>query len=220
MATSKLEFNSNDIEAFEQRYRAKFVNSLGGYKSISLIGTRSRAGQTNLAVFNSFFHIGANPPLFGFTVRPDSVERHTLRNILETNTFTVNHIREEFYMAAHQTSARYDAHVSEFTAVGLTEEFKSGYYAPFVAESEVKIGATFRQRIDISLNSTVLILAEIEYVCIPERCLMEDGYIDLETAGTLTCSGLDSYHRTQRIGRLSYAQPNQPTKLLNQQSID
>jgi len=75
---SKLEFSSKDIQGFEQRYRARFINSLGGYKSLSLIGTRSRAGNTNLAVFNSFFHIGANPPLFGFIVRPDSVERHTL----------------------------------------------------------------------------------------------------------------------------------------------
>jgi flavin reductase (DIM6/NTAB) family NADH-FMN oxidoreductase RutF len=171
MTTSKLEFNSSDIGGFEQRYRATFINSLGGYKSLSLIGTRSPNGQSNLAVFNSFFHIGANPPLFGFIMRPDSVERHTLSNILATETFTVNHVREDFYMAAHQTSARYDAHVSEFEAVGLTEEYKAGFHAPFVAESYVKIGAAFRQRIDIALNGTVLILAEILYVSIPESSL-------------------------------------------------
>lgn len=220
MTTSKLEFNSSDIASFEQRYRATFINSLGGYKSLSLIGSRSLDGHSNLAVFNSFFHIGANPPLFGFIMRPDSVERHTLSNILATQTFTVNHVREDFYMPAHQTSARYDAQVSEFEAVGLTEEYKAGFHAPFVAESTIKIGAAFRQRIDIALNCTVLILAEILYVSIPESCLQADGYIDLETAGTLTCSGLDSYHRTQRIGRLSYAQPNQPTQLLNQQHIE
>lgn len=220
MTTSKLEFNSSDIGGFEQRYRATFINSLGGYKSLSLIGTRSPDGHSNLAIFNSFFHIGANPPLFGFIMRPDSVERHTLSNILATQTFTVNHVREDFYMAAHQTSARYDAHVSEFEAVGLTEEYKAGFHAPFVAESTVKIGAAFRQRIDIALNGTVLILAEILYVSIPESSLQTDGYIDLETAGTITCSGLDSYHHTQRIGRLSYAQPNQPTQLLNHQHIE
>jgi flavin reductase (DIM6/NTAB) family NADH-FMN oxidoreductase RutF len=204
---SKLEFSSKDIQGFEQRYRARFINSLGGYKSLSLIGTRSREGNTNLAVFNSFFHIGANPPLFGFIVRPDSVERHTLSNILETGMFTVNHVREEFYVAAHQTSARYDENVSEFAAVGLTEEFKPGFYPPFVAESEVKIGADFRQRIDIAQNGTVIILAEITYVSIPEGSLEKDGFIDLETAGTITCSGLDSYHRTELIGRLTYAKP-------------
>jgi flavin reductase (DIM6/NTAB) family NADH-FMN oxidoreductase RutF len=88
------EFNLTDILAFEQRFRAMFINSLGGFKSLALIGTRSREGNTNLAVFNSLFHIGTNPPLFGLIVRPDSVDRHTLSNILETGEFTVNHVRE------------------------------------------------------------------------------------------------------------------------------
>ncbi len=203
-----IEYSSKDILALEQRYRAMFVNSLGGFKSLSLIGTRNRNGQSNLAVFNSFVHIGANPPLFGFIVRPDSVERHTLNNILETRIFTVNHVRKEFYTAAHQTSARYPEDVSEFEATGLTEENKPGYYAPFVAESHIKIGASFRQKIDIALNGTIMILAEIMYISMPEDALMPDGFVDLEKAGTITCAGLDSYHSTERISRLTYAKPD------------
>ena len=53
-------------------------------------------GQTNLAIFSQIFHIGANPPLVGILVRPDSVDRHTLRNIRETSWFTINHIQESF----------------------------------------------------------------------------------------------------------------------------
>ena len=203
-----IQYTGKDILAFEQRYRAMFINSLGGFKSLSLIGTRNRKGQSNLAVFNSFFHIGANPPLFGFIVRPDSVERHTLNNILETKIFTVNHVHESFYKAAHQASARYAEDVSEFAATGLTEENIPGYYAPFVAESHVKVGASFRQKIDIKQNGTVMILAEIEYVSIPSDALMPDGYVDIERAGTITCAGLDSYHRTERISRLAYAKPD------------
>ncbi|MFN6039875.1 MAG: flavin oxidoreductase, partial [Bacteroidota bacterium] len=75
------EFNLQDILSFEQRYRATFINSIGGFKSVALIGTKNSSGQTNLAIFNSLVHIGANPPLLGFIVRPDSVERHTLENI-------------------------------------------------------------------------------------------------------------------------------------------
>jgi flavin reductase (DIM6/NTAB) family NADH-FMN oxidoreductase RutF len=202
------EFNSKDILALEHRYRTSFINSLGGFKSLVLLGTRNRKGRTNLAVFNSFFHLGANPPLFGFIVRPDTVERHTLNNILETREFTVNHVTSDFYEAAHQTSARYPAEVSEFDAVGLHEEQKSGFYAPFVAESSVKIGAHFRQKIDIAINGTIMIVAEVRYISVPETCLKTDGFFDLEEAGTLTCSGLDSYHITERLARLSYAKPN------------
>ncbi|MEO8762599.1 MAG: flavin reductase, partial [Bacteroidia bacterium] len=114
------EFNLIDILGFEQRYRATFINSLGGFKSLALIGTRGSNGTTNLATFNSLFHIGANPPLFGFIIRPDSVERHTLNNIYETGSLTINHVSEGFYMAAHQTSARYDSSISEFSATKLT----------------------------------------------------------------------------------------------------
>ncbi len=204
---NRTEYYSKDILAFEQRYRAVFINALGGFKSLSLIGTRNRKGQSNLAAFNSFVHIGANPPLFGFIIRSDSVERHTLDNILETRIFTVNHVREGFYKAAHQTSARYPGDVSEFDATDLTEENIPGYYAPFVAESYVKIGATFRQKIDIELNGTIMIIAEITYVSIPTETLQPDGFVDLEKAGTITCSGLDSYHLTRRIARLTYAKP-------------
>jgi hypothetical protein len=43
-----------------------------------------------------------------------------------------------------------------------------------------------------------------------EAYILEDGTIDLEAAGSLTVAGLDSYHRTQKIGRLAYAKPNIP----------
>lgn len=206
----KKEFTINDILLFEQRYRATFINSIGGFKSIALIGTRNKGGGSNLAVFNSLFHIGANPPLFGFIVRPDSVERHTLSNILETGEFTVNHVHEEFYKQAHQTSARYPKNISEFDATHLTEEYKVGYFAPFVKESNIKIGASFVQKIEIQENGTLMIIAKIKYVSIPNNCLGVDGFIDIEKAGSITCIGLDSYHRTQKIARLSYAKENLP----------
>jgi hypothetical protein len=40
-----------------------------------------------------------------------------------------------------------------------------------------------------------------------EAYILEDGTIDLEAAGSLTVAGLDSYYRTQKIGRLAYAKP-------------
>lgn len=48
------------------------------------MGTVNKIGHTNLAIFNSVIHIGANPPLMGFISRPNSGERHTLENIQET----------------------------------------------------------------------------------------------------------------------------------------
>lgn len=200
--------SSAQIADMEQRYRATFINSLGGFKSVVLVGTADKEGATNLAIFNSLFHIGANPPLCGLVFRPDSVERHTLSNIETTGFYTINQLSEEIYTKAHQTSARYPKDQSEFEATGLTPEFREGFQAPFVAESVLRFGLELREKIPLALNGTILVIGQITDVWLPDGILQADGFVDLEQAGTLTCSGLDSYHRTQRIARLSYAKPD------------
>lgn len=198
-------FSTTDIALMEQRYRAAFINSLGGFKSVVLIGTANEQGQTNLAVFNSLFHIGANPPLCGLIVRPDVSERHTLSNIEQTGQYTVNHLNEDIFKQAHQTSARYAREQSEFEATGLTPIMESGFSAPFVAESRVRFGLELREKIPLAINGTTLLIGEITTIFLPEELIQSDGFVDLEKAGTLACSGLDSYHFTQRLARLSYA---------------
>lgn len=197
-----------DMMSLEQRYRAAFVNSLTGFKSVCLIGTVDQKGQTNLAIFNSLIHIGANPPYVGFISRPDSVDRHTLENILQTGFYTINHINESIYKQAHQTSARYAKHESEFKATGLIEEYKDNFKAPFVKQSIVKMGVRFQERIHIKTNNTIIVVGQIENVYFPNNCLCSDGFVDIEKAGTITCAGLDSYHKTSRLSRLTYAKPN------------
>lgn len=200
--------HQSDLLQLNQRFRANLINSIGGFKSVCLIGTSDSNAQTNLAIFSSIVHIGASPPLIGFIIRPDSVDRHTLSNILETNVYTINHVNKAIYKQAHQTSARYKKEISEFTATGLGIEWKNNFKAPFVNESKIQLGVHFKQRIDIALNNTILIIGEIVHVYFPNNCLCEDGFLDIEKATTITCNGLDSYHTTQRIERLSYAKPN------------
>ncbi|MCP9764375.1 flavin oxidoreductase [Lacihabitans soyangensis] len=199
---------TEDLEQMETRYRASFVNSLGGFKSVVLIGTKNKEGRENLAIFNSLIHIGANPALCAFIVRPDVSPRHTLENIIETGFYTINHLNTDIYKSAHQTSARYDRETSEFEATGLETEYLEGFFSPFVAESKVKFGCEFVQRINIELNGTSLIIGKIVQISVPEDCILEDGFVDIEKAGSLTVSGLDSYHSTSRLARLTYAKPN------------
>jgi flavin reductase (DIM6/NTAB) family NADH-FMN oxidoreductase RutF len=200
--------NIDQINSFEKQKRVHLINSLGGFKSVSLVGTCNTELKTNLAIFSSIFHIGANPPLIAMVFRPSPPERNTLTNILETGFYTINHINESMYREAHQTSARYEKETSEFEVTNLTPQFKNDFFAPFVAESNVQLGVKFRERIDISINNTVMVIGEITQVYLPKDCLHDDGFVDLEKANTITCSGLDSYHTTKRLDRLSYAKPN------------
>ena len=214
MAESKTTISINNILDFEQRYRATFINSLSGFKSVNLIGTKDRDNNENLAIFSSVVHIGATPPLIGLIVRPDSVDRHTLTNILTTQRYTLNHINDNIFNKAHQTSARYPKEESEFEAVGLTPEYKNECFAPFVKESNVQIEMEFKEKIDLKINGTTLIIGQIKSIHLPLKAIQEDGFIDLEQLNTITCTGLDSYHKTQRINRLSYAKPNQNLKII------
>lgn len=204
----KTYINKELIASLEKQKRVHLINSLSGFKSVALVGTADKNYTTNLAIFSSFFHIGANPPLIGMIFRPSPPERDTMSNILDTGFYTINHINENIFRQAHQTSARYDKNISEFDVTGLQSEYKNDFFAPFVAESHIQLGVVFKEKIDIFINNTTMIIGEITQIYIPENCLLDDGFIDLEKANTITCSGLDSYHKTMQLDRLSYAKPD------------
>ncbi|MGH1469375.1 MAG: flavin reductase family protein [Bdellovibrionales bacterium] len=196
-----------DKDKYTSREWIKMINSLSGFKSANLIGTSSKEGESNLCIVSSVFHIGANPPLMGFVLRPHSNESpsHTLLNIEDTKFFTINHVNEKIYERGHQTSARYPQEVSEFKECNLTEE--SGFDAPYVKEANVKIGLKFTSRTDIHENNTHMVIGKVVEFMVPDGSVYEDGHIDLEGAGSIVVSGLDSYHKTQILSRLSYAKP-------------
>jgi flavin reductase (DIM6/NTAB) family NADH-FMN oxidoreductase RutF len=196
-----------ELDQMEQRFRASFINSITGFKSAVLIGTKNKENQENLAIFNSIVHLGSNPALIGMIIRPDSVERHTLENIEETGFYTINHILESFVEQAHHTSARYPRNISEFEASGLTPFYRDDFFAPYVKESNVQIGMEFKTKINIPVNNTLMVIGQIKSISLPEKAISTDGFIDLEITKTITNSGLDSYHRTERIARLPYAKP-------------
>ncbi|MBA9076965.1 MULTISPECIES: flavin reductase family protein [Rufibacter] len=201
-------FSTSDILGMELAYRANFVTSLSGFKSLCLVGTVDGKGTTNLSVYTQVFHVGANPPLIGMIVRPDSVVRDTLNNIIKTGHYTLNHVKPSFYQAAHHTSAHHSQ--SEFDLCGFTPQFSENHPAPYVREANIKVGLKLVQRTYIKLNGTILVIGEVVEALVPQDCLQQDGYVDLEKAETMTASGLNSYHVTQRLGRLPAPQPDAP----------
>jgi flavin reductase (DIM6/NTAB) family NADH-FMN oxidoreductase RutF len=213
--SSPLHFLSGQIDNLEKQYRTNFINALSGFRGVHLCGTIGLNGITNLAIFNSIVHIGANPPLLGMILRPATVPRHTLQNILDTGCYTLNHVHKFILHQAHQSSARYGAHESEFAAVGLHEEYSPQLKAPYVRESLIKIGLSFAEKHEITSNNTTLLIGRIEEVFVPSDCLAKDGYLDLHRAGSLTIAGLDAYHSTEKLVRLDYARPGVSTAELD-----
>lgn len=197
----------DEIMQLPSRYRANLINKVSGFKSANLIGTKSKRGQTNLAVFSSVVHIGANPPYLGFILRPTTVERHTYENIKETGVYTINQITTAIHKQAHQTSAKYERTISEFDAVGLTEHYYQDFYAPFVEESHIKIGLSFEEEQLIKCNDTRLVIGKIEHLMLPETVILEDGDVILENLDTVAIAGLYNYYKPELLGKYEYMKP-------------
>lgn len=199
------------IAGMEDRYRAFFVNSLSGFKSVNLVGTSSAEGLHNLAIVSSVVHIGSHPPLLAMISRPHTVRRDTLENIHATGAYTINHVNSDMMLRAHQTAARYDAHESEFDMVGLGVWHSEHHAAPYVAESSLRIGLQHRETVDLTINGCHMVIGEVTEVFVDESSVGPDGAILLDS---LVVSGLDHYHRAQPLARLAYAKPDREPQLL------
>ena len=164
--------------------------------------------SSNVAVFSSITHLGSNPPLIGFILRPTTVPRDTYRNIKDTGVFTVNHIYSDIIEDAHHTSAKYPDEVSEFTKTDLEEEFLGDFPAPFVKGAKIRLGCRFLNAYEIKENDTLLLVSAIEHVFIADQDIQQqDGWLKLENANTVAINGLDGYATTSLLDRYAYARP-------------
>ena len=210
-------FDRRAIDAMPQRYRANLINCIPGYKPALLVGSANAQGQSNLAIFSSVFHIGANPALLGMIVRPApaGTERHTLENILNSGCFTLNHVSAEMTSAAHQSSARYPRDRSEFDATGLTAGYLENFPAPYVVESPIQLGLTLAEHQQLSINDTHLIIGQVEWINCPESLITDDGTVQLTGSDSQVVCGLDSYHSVTIGRRYGYAKPDTPTSVID-----
>ncbi|MDG1039624.1 MAG: flavin reductase [Polaribacter sp.] len=202
-----ISFDTEEIKELNHLNKINLINSACGYKSANLIGTKSKEGISNLAIFSSVTHFGSNPAIYGFVLRPKTVVRNTYENIKETGVFTINAVFEEKISDAHHTSAKYPKEVSEFDQTNFEEEYKDNWQAPFVKNAPLQIAMKFIEEIEIKINDTILILASVEKIYVEKNMVSEDHYINLSKGNIATINGLDSYAVPKENTRFSYQRP-------------
>lgn len=200
-------FQLKDLEKMSKIYRLNLVNCITGYKSANLVGTKSVEGNENLAIFSSVIHLGSNPALIGFILRPTTVPRHTYANIKATGIFTLNAITDKQIADAHHTSAKYPAGVSEFDQTDLVTERKKNWNAPFVQGAPIQLGCRYQNEYFIKENDTIMVVASIEDIYISEPLLLKDGWVQLDQGNIVSINGLDGYTAPQLLERFPYARP-------------
>lgn len=205
-------FDLEDIHNLDKIYRINLINSCSGFKSANLLGSISKEGITNVAVFSSVTHLGSNPPTLGFILRPTTVPRNTYKNLKELGYFTINHIWEAVFEDAHHTSAKYPEEVSEFDVINLEPEFKGNFKAPFVKNAPVQMAMKFIEEIYVPSNDVMLIVAQIQELYVNDELLQEDGLINLSKGNVVTINGLDTYAVPRFKKQLSYQRPKEIKK--------
>ena len=199
------------ISQMEKIERLNLINSCTGYKSANLLATKSQEGKSNVAIFSSITHLGSNPPLIGFIMRPTTIPRDTYKNIRETGYFTVNHITVDMIEDAHHTSANYELGISEFDKTNLEEEYKNDIEIPFVKGSPVQLYCKYVNEYYIKENDTIHVIASIENLFFEEELEHKDGWLQIDRGNVVTLNGLDGYCLPKLVDRFQYARKEIPT---------
>ena len=202
-----MHFTRDQINDLGKIKKINLINSCSGYKSANLIGTISKEGITNVAVFSSVTHLGSSPPTLGFILRPTTVPRDTYKNILESGVFTINHIFEDIIQDAHHTSAKYKETISEFDITSLEDEYHDDCIAPFVKGSPVQMEMKFIEEYHIKSNNVIHIIAEIKNLYVKDEIIQEDGFLNLSKAKVAAINGLDAYAIAKNNTRFEYQRP-------------
>lgn len=208
-----IKITSQEIKALPKIPRLNLINSCTGYKSANLIATKSRNGIENVAIFSSVTHLGSDPALIGFILRPATVPRDTYKNIIETGYFTINHITSKMIIDAHHTSANYEDGISEFDKTNLESEYFEGIETPFVKGSPVQLLCKYINEYKILENGVIHIIGSIETIFYEENLIQgNENFLQLDKANVITVNGLDGYCLPKLINRFEYARVNVATK--------
>ncbi|SFB28080.1 flavin reductase family protein [Algoriphagus aquimarinus] len=199
-----MHLQKDEIEKLERTYKLNLINSLSGVKPANLIGTKSKDGKDNVAIFSSVVHLGSSPAQLAFIMRPQSeIPRDTYPNILETEFYTINHVSESFIEKAHYTSAKLKKGESEFDRMKLEKEFIAGFHAPFVKDSPVKIGMKHLESIPLP-NGCLFVIGSVEMLVLPDEAINNLGQLDLQHSSGIGISGLNTYYGLTRLASFPY----------------
>ena len=202
-------YRLSDIQAMDKIPRLNLINSISGYKPANLIGTIDDEGRTNLAIFSSVVHLGSNPAMLAFIMRPTTVDRHSYDNIRTMGQYTINHVSSDMTAEAHYTSAKFEREQSEFNACGFKEEYHQEFNVPYVQGSPVQIGMKLEEVIPIKANGTIMVIGSVQQLHVDNSIIDDDHALNLDRGAVAAISGLNTYYKAAKIAKYPYARVGQ-----------
>jgi flavin reductase (DIM6/NTAB) family NADH-FMN oxidoreductase RutF len=169
-----------DPAAIERRAVYRLLTGAVVPRPIGWASTMSAAGRANLAPFSFFTVVCVIPPMVSLTIarNPDGSEKHTLRNIRETQEFCVNVVTAPVWKEMVDSANGFPEHESEFDKTGLTPIAAVKIRPPRVAQVPIHLECRLHQVIELGPNRHPLVIGEVVYFHVDPAC-MSNGYIDM-----------------------------------------
>ena len=117
-----MEHEAIDPAGLPAREAYQLMIDLVAPRPIAWVSSMDEDGARNLAPFSYYQGVCSRPPtiVLGLAWRPDGTPKDTLRNVLATGEFTVNHVRREHAEAMNLTSGDHPPEVGEWDLLAAT----------------------------------------------------------------------------------------------------
>ena len=158
---------AEDLQAMPKRQRTEFVQGLSGIRSLFAI-VSSNGDTLNIAPFNSIVHISSNPARIGYISRPDNAHRHTLQNIIEKKSFSINSVSEDHLEDVVKCSEKLPSNQSEFEGKSIKPTDSRDYGVPGIDQADVQIFCEYEEHVKIPSSQGILVIGRIQEVIIRE----------------------------------------------------
>lgn len=149
------------------------LTSLVVPRPIAWVSTLSSEGTGNLAPHSYFNVISSAPPIVHFT---SSGAKDTLTNVRATGEFVVNVVSVDLLDQMNATSARWEAHLDEFDAVGLERAPSATVSPPRVAAAPAALECTVRTI--LSMGNGNMVFGDVRHIWVADR-VWSEGQVDI-----------------------------------------
>lgn len=152
-------------------------------RPIAFVSTSDGAGNVNLSPYSFFNIFGSNPPILIFSparrVR-DNTTKHTLENLREVPSCTVNIVDHAMVEQMSLASTEYPRGVNEFTKAGFTQVTSEVAIPPRVGESPLSMECRVQQIIETGQQGGAgnLVVCEVIRIHLRADCCGENRLLD------------------------------------------
>jgi flavin reductase (DIM6/NTAB) family NADH-FMN oxidoreductase RutF len=121
------------------------------------------------------------PPMISLTIarNPDGSDKHTLKNIQQTQEFCVNIVTSPVWKEMVDSANGFPEEDCEFDKTGLTRIPSTRIKSPRVGEAPIHLECKLHQVIELGPHRHPLVIGEVVYFHVDQAC-MTNGYIDMK----------------------------------------